>query len=255
MFFRSTKFAKRWSQASTRQIEAAEWERIWPQLWKQIEGDELRILKRSRSSEVFATELILGGKPLQVVVKRPFKRYWYRYINEVFRHSRSWRGWVKGWHLIARNLPTAWPLLVMERRRFGYITDHVSIFEKIEGTTLARVDLDVLPQRQREMLFRRVGRVLRIIDNTGLSHFDAKAPNWLIREDLELGPVPVLIDTDAVRFRRWIALGIERLLRSMKEHPQYTPSDSLSLCLGYMPYLQVRIEEEEQVNIIGAMGR
>ena len=245
VFFRSTKFAKRWSAASTLQIEASDWEKIWPELWKQIENDELRILKRSRSGDVFATELVLGGKPLQVVIKRPFKRYWYRYVNEVFRRSRSWRGWAKGWHLIARNLPTAWPLLVMERRHLGYITDHISIFERVPGTTLGRVNLDALPPRQRDMLFRRVGRILRIIDQTGLSHFDAKAPNWLIRDDPELGPTPVLIDTDAVRFRRWIALGIERLLRSMKEHPQYTPEDSLSLCLGYAPYSPVRREEQE----------
>ena len=69
-----------------------------------------------------------------------------------------------------------------------------------------------------------------------MSHFDAKASNWIVREDPVIGPSPVLIDTDAVRFRRWTALGIRRLLRSMKNHPQYTPQDSLALCLGYSPY-------------------
>jgi hypothetical protein len=245
VFFRSTKFAKRWSQASTLRIEAGDWTSIWPTLWSQIENDQLRILKRSRSGDVFATEVMLGGKPLQVVIKRPYKRHWYRYLNEIPRRSRSWRGWAKGWHLIARNLPTAWPLLVMERRRFGYVTDHISIFERVPGTTLGRVDLNSLSGQRRDMLFRRVGRILRIIDNTGLSHFDAKAPNWLIRDDPKLGPTPVLIDTDAVRFRTWIALGIQRLLRSMKEHPQYTPQDSLSLCLGYAPYSSPQQEKPD----------
>jgi hypothetical protein len=46
----------------------------------------------------------------------------------------------------------------------------------------------------------------------------------------------VLIDVDGVRRRRWIALGIQRLLRSMKEHPHYTPADSLALCRGYAPH-------------------
>lgn len=236
VFFRQTKFAKRWSLASTLKIEREEWERIWPELWRKIEADELRVLKRSPSSDVVATELELGGRTVQVVVKRPFKRHWWRYLNEIPRRSRSWRGWLKGWHLIARNLPTAWPLLVMERRRFGYVTDHVSVFERVPGLTLWRADLDAIAPPRRDMLFRRLGRILRTIDDTGLSHFDAKAPNWIVLDDPVLGPCPVLIDTDAVRFRRWIALGIERLLRSMKGHAQYTPEDSLSLCLGYAPF-------------------
>lgn len=235
-FFKQTKFAKRWSVASTLTITREDWQRIWPDLWRKIEADELRVLKRSRSGDVVATELELGGRTLQVVIKRPYKRYWWRYLNEIPRRSRSWRGWLKAWHLIARNLPTAWPLLVMERRRFGYITDHISVFERVPGLTLWRTDLDALSAPHRDTLFRRLGRILRTIDRTGLSHFDAKAPNWIVLDDPKLGPYPVLIDADAVRFRRWPALGIERLLRSMKGHAQYTPEDSLSLCLGYAPY-------------------
>lgn len=242
-FFKQTKFAKRWSVASTLKIAREDWERIWPQLWRRIDADELRVLKRSRSGDVVATELELGGRTLQVVIKRPYKRHWWRYLNEIPRRSRSWRGWLKGWHLIARNLPTAWPLLVMERRRFGYVTDHISIFERVPGPTLWRADLDAMSAGQRDTLFRRLGRILRTIDKTGLSHFDAKAPNWIVLDDAKLGPYPVLIDTDAVRFRRWVALGIERLLRSMKGHAQYTPEDSLSLCLGYAPYSPPTREE------------
>lgn len=253
-FFKQTKFAKRWSVASTLSITRADWERIWPDLWRKIEADELRVLKRSRSGDVVAAELELGGRMLQVVIKRPYKRYWWRYLNEIPRRSRSWRGWLKGWHLIARNLPTAWPLLVMERRRFGYVTDHISIFERVPGLTLWRTDLDALPAERRDTLFRRLGRILRTIDKTGLSHFDAKAPNWIVLEDPKLGPYPVLIDTDAVRFRRWPALGIERLLRSMKGHAQYTPEDSLSLCLGYAPYSPPTREEMARREAIEAQA-
>ena len=236
VFFRSAKFAKRWSQASSLTITQEDWDRELPKLWEQIERDELQVLKRSRSGDVLAGELTLGGRRLEVVVKRPRKRYWWRYINELPRRSRSWRTWVKAWNLIARNLPTAWPLLVMEKRRLGYIVDSISIFERVPGPTLRRVELDALESGQREMLFRRAGRILRMIDNTGLSHFDAKASNWIVRADEKLGPSPVPIDADAVRFRRWPALGVRRLLRSMKEHEQYTPQDSLVLCLGYAPW-------------------
>ena len=54
-----------------------------------------------------------------------------------------------------------------------------------------------------------------------------------------------MIDTDAVRFRHWPGLGVERLLRSMREHEQYTPADSLALCLGYTPYSPPMAEDME----------
>jgi tRNA A-37 threonylcarbamoyl transferase component Bud32 len=249
VFFRWTKFAKRWSQVSTITVERQDWERLWPDLWQKIDADQFEILKRTRSGDVLAGEIELGGRTLPVVIKRPRKRYWYRYLNDIPRRSRSWRSWVKGWNLIARNLPTAWPMLVMERRRFGYIADSIAIFERVAGPTLRRMDLESMNWRERDSLFRRTGRILRIIDETGLSHFDAKASNWIVRDDAKLGPSPVLVDTDAVRFRRWALLGLHRLLRSMKEHEQYTPQDSLSLCRGYAPFSQPSAEEIVVVQI------
>ena len=53
----------------------------------------------------------------------------------------------------------------------------------------------------------------------------------------------MLIDIDGIRQRRWVALGIRRLLKSMHKHPQYTPADSLALCQGYAPFTRVTQEE------------
>ena len=236
LFFKNTKFPKRWSDVSRLKVERVDWEREFPLLLQQLDQDELKVMKRSRSGDVLAGELTLGGTTVPVIVKRPRRRYWYRYLNEIGRGSRAWRGWIKAWNLILRNLPTAWPLLVLEKRKLGYVIDCLIVFERVPGPTLRQMDLDALDAAQRDMLFRRAGRVLRAIDESGLSHFDAKASNWIVRPDDKLGPFPVMIDPDAVRFRRWLALGIRRLLRSMKEHPQYAVADSLSLCLGYAPY-------------------
>ena len=52
-------------------------------------------------------------------------------------------------------------------------------------------------------------------------------------------------DVDGVRNRRWLALGIERLLRSLREKRFYSPEDSLALCRGYLPYGRLAVEEEE----------
>ncbi|HZK80111.1 MAG TPA: hypothetical protein VFC46_03570, partial [Humisphaera sp.] len=46
----------------------------------------------------------------------------------------------------------------------------------------------------------------------------------------------VMIDIDGIRQRRWTALGINRLLKSLREvNKQYSVPDSLSLCQGYAP--------------------
>jgi hypothetical protein len=54
-----------------------------------------------------------------------------------------------------------------------------------------------------------------------------------------------MIDVDGVRpLNIWlVAWGIQRLLRAMKQHPQYTIADSLALCQGYAPFAG-RLEQE-----------
>jgi len=95
------------------------------------------------------------------------------------------------------------------------------------------------------MLLRRTGRILRTIDQIGFAHFDAKAPNWIVRDDGTLGPTPIMIDIDGIRQRRWTALGIRRLLKSMHLNKTYGIADSLSLCLGYAPTANLAREELE----------
>jgi tRNA A-37 threonylcarbamoyl transferase component Bud32 len=244
VFFKQYKYARRWSAASGLRISAQDWERAWPTLLRQIEADQLAVIKRGASGDVLAGEVELAGRRVPVVVKRPFKRHWYRYVNEIGRGSRAWRAWHKAWALVVRDIPTAWPLAVMQKRALGYITDSVIVLERVEGSVLAHADLDAMPAKEREMLMRRTGRILRQIDEFGLSHFDAKATNWIVQEDSKLGARPVLVDVDGIRFRRWRALGIGRLLRAMRDHPQYTAADSLALCQGYAPFSRISAEPQ-----------
>jgi tRNA A-37 threonylcarbamoyl transferase component Bud32 len=243
-YFRKSKSARRWSAASGLTISADDWQKAWPQLWQTIQSGGAKQIKTSPSGDVWAGEISLAGKPLAVVVKRPYKRYWYRYVNEIGRGSRARRAWIKAWKLIVRDIPTAWPLLMLEKRSLGYVTDSVIVFERIAGPTLATVDLNALPTGERQMLFRRTGTILRLIDTMGLSHFDAKSSNWIVASDPVLGARPVMVDVDGVRSRRWLALGINRLLRSLRVHPQYTPEDSLQLCQGYAPFSPMSVTKE-----------
>ena len=247
--FKSWKYPHRYSAASRLEVSESDWEREWPLLLAKMEGGLLEVIKTSRSGDVLAGELTLAGRPIEVIVKRPRRKRWYRYVNEIGRGSRSWRAWKKSWSLIIRNVPAAWPLLVMERRVMGYVVDQAIVFERVPGKTLAVTNLDVMPLTERENLFRRCGRILRRIDNLGLSHFDPKASNWIVTPDERRGPTPILVDVDGVRFYRWPAFGIERLLRSMKEHRQYTAADSLALCQGYAPFTRIEREMAELADV------
>ena len=174
-------------------------------LLKQIESDQLTYLKKSPSGDVLSGEVVLGGKPISVIIKRPYKRYWYRYINEIGRGSRAWRAWNKSWNLIVRDLPTAWPLLVMQKRSLGYITDAAIVFEKVPGDLLAAADLDAMtanPSRHALAPDQHNAQ----IEWYGFSHFDAKATNWIVKQDEQLGPRPIMIDVDGIRHRQWQAL-------------------------------------------------
>lgn len=243
VYFRMTKHPRRWSIASRLNVQPGDWEQAWPDLLARLEADALPVLKRSASGDVIAADVTLAGQTVPVILKRPRRRYWYRYLNEIGRGARPRRAWRKAWELLVRNLPTAWPLAVFERRRLGYVVDTILICERVDGPMLWTADLDAMPLAARDLLFRRAGHILRTIDRTGLSHFDAKASNWIVHDDAKIGPLPVLIDVDGIRRRHWPALGIQRLLRSLRAKRQYTTEDSLSLCQGYAPYARLQVEE------------
>jgi tRNA A-37 threonylcarbamoyl transferase component Bud32 len=241
-FFKHAKFPRRCAPVSRLSATDAQWRDAWRDLWERIDADQMHVIKRSASGDVLEGEIALGGRPVSVIVKRPRPKYWHRYLTQIGRGARPRRAWRKSWDIIARDIPTAWPLLLMERRHFGYVTDTLIVYERVAGSLLTLLDLAALDDRARDMLFRRLGRTLRRLEDGGLAQFDAKSNNWMILDDPRLGPVPVVIDVDGVREAGASTAPIERLLRSMKDHPQYTPGDSLALCQGYAPYAR-RMQE------------
>jgi tRNA A-37 threonylcarbamoyl transferase component Bud32 len=235
-FFKEARWPRRWSAVSRTKVTGKDWEAAWPILLKQIESDQFTVIKRRPSGDVLAGEVIIGGKPVPVVVKRPRRKYWYRYVNEIGRGMRARRAWRKAWNLVVRNIPTAWPMILMQRRTLGYATDAIIVFERVPGKTLWEMDLGAMTGEERETLMRRCGRLLRRLEQSGLAHGDAKATNWIVHEDPQRGPAPVLVDVDGIRPRMFGPVGVERLLRSLRRHRQFTDDDAERLRAGYAPY-------------------
>lgn len=250
-FVKTARLARPWSVASSLQINADHWRSLWPILLAKIESGQLTPLKSDASGQVLSDRIRLAERDIEIVIKRPRRRGWHRYVMDLFRPSRAMRMWQKAWMLIARDLPCEWPLLVMEKSLLGYVTDAVVVFERVPGQPLDRVNLDVMPPDDRQTLFRRAGRILRLIERSGLAHYDAKSSNWIVYHDPGRGPTPIMIDTDGIRpLNFWLsAWGIRRLLRAMRQHPQYTPADSLALCQGYAPLARCFVEEQRNTQV------
>lgn len=241
-FYRAYPSAKRWSVVSGFEIGEQDWSAAWASLRQQIERDALHVIKRTASGDVLAGEVRLGDRTVEVVIKRPRRKYWRRYVTDLGRGGRARRAWRKAWELVVRDIPTAWPIAVMERRRWGYAVDQLIVFEKIDGPVLAEMDLNELSPAQRENLFRRSGHLLRKMERDGLFHWDAKAYNFIVRADDRLGPMPMLIDVDGIRRFQYTRFALHRLLRSLRDNPHYAPADSKALCHGYAPAAQLMVE-------------
>jgi tRNA A-37 threonylcarbamoyl transferase component Bud32 len=236
-YFKRWKSPLPYASASALTVTEDDWRRELPRLLDQLTGELLRPLKRSASSDVWQGEIILAGKPVEVVVKRPYRRYWYRYLTELPRGTRAWRAWWKAWSLIARGIPTAWPLATFEQCTAGIATDQLLICQHIPGPQLDGLDLSSLTPSSRENLFRHLGRLLRRIDDTGIVHFDTKASNFMIAPDLTSTLTPILVDVDGVRPYSWRGEGLRRLLESLQDHHrQFTDLDAHHLQAGYNPF-------------------
>lgn len=237
-YFKQTPLSRRWSLASRLSISDRDWQDAWPLLLQQIESDQFEILKRGSSGDVLAGEIILGGKPVPVVIKRSWRKYWHRYITDIGRGTRARRAWNKAWDLVVRDIPTAWPLLLMEKRALGYVTDAITVYERIPGHTLDEAAWVRRPREAYHQILHRAGRLLRRLEESGLYLYDAKATNWIIREDEKLGLIPMVIDVDGIRRIRQRSGGLRRLLRSLRENPhhRFHYPDAQAMLRGYAPF-------------------
>jgi hypothetical protein len=239
LFVASSMFARPWSLASRLTLTESDWQREWPLLKARIESDQLETLKDEPSGEVLTGEIHLAGRPVRVIVKRPMRKQRWREMFNIGWYARAPRTWLKAWHLVALGLPTEYPLLLMQRKVGPVVQDALLVSELVPGTILARLSLNDLSPAHRRSLLHRCGAALRRIEHFGLSHFDAKSHNWIVTTDVDGSPRPVMIDLDGIRRYRWQGRGMERLARSLRQHPDHVDADLVHLARGYSPFARL----------------
>lgn len=214
--FLEAKHAVEGAPSTMCRFAAADWRRWLAAL---VSDESLRrpsgLIKRSHSAHVSRLTMPDALGRIDVIVKRSLPRTAWRQLRNAFRASRDLRAWKCGYALLNRDLPTARPLAVLERRFLGLRLDSLIVAEVIRDSvdleTLATRDLPAMPPREqrqvKDTLVRRLVRLIKQMHERGFAHRDFKAPNVLIAsvDDGCDAMRPWLIDLDGLRLRRHVS--------------------------------------------------
>jgi hypothetical protein len=167
-------------------------------------------LKVSASGKVCRVRLPLAsGQDLEVVYKRKTPRRWTKRIKTMLYRPWARLTWKRANGLLHRQIPTALPLAVLQRRRFGILTDGIMVSEFVPDSfdldKALNGKLEVMPPRlQRRFkhhLISSLAQLIRQLHERGFRHRDLKAQNILVQwsGDAETPPRVLLVDLDGVR--------------------------------------------------------
>ncbi len=216
-------------------------------------GDADEVRKDSPSGQVLRRRLTVGGRELDVFIKRPQRTSRVKRLLDCLRPSRPVRAFRLGHMLLARRVPTALPLAALELRRGPVLRESLLITETVDAERLDNFlqrhlappgagEADLGPQQQWDLARRvlaEMGRLTRRLHELGFSHRDLKATNMLVRWSPPDDPQIVLIDLDGLRRypvvttkRRFQAL--MRLNVSLLKCPAVNHAGQLRMLLGYL---------------------
>ncbi len=238
-----------YSRASQMQFTRTQW-RQWLRDPLELVGSErATVVKESHTAHICRTQLPTDGGPLEVICKQTRPRTWLKKLYYLFIDSRNIKSWKRGYQLLNRELPTARPLAVMERRRAGLLRDSILVTEAVADAT----DFDVLlrgelprqdPARLRglkDQLLVALVRLVKDLQARGFAHRDFKAPNVMVQWDPSGDEPPrlTLIDLDGLLLRRRLSRRdrlrpLMRLNVSLDEAHIVTRTDRLRFLKAYM---------------------
>jgi tRNA A-37 threonylcarbamoyl transferase component Bud32 len=111
-----------------------------------------------------------GGRAF--VVKRCNIKNFRHWLGRCWRPSRAAHSWQEGWRLFALGIPTAKPLALVERRRFGLRGTAYLVTEFLEGENALAASLDETQKNALKMLMQTLAAAR-------LAHGDLKGTNLI----------------------------------------------------------------------------
>ncbi len=216
-----------------------------------------KLLKKSRTTTVAETTMLVKGQPTMVIYKRFNRKKWLDPVLTLVRPSRAWRSWQAGQHLASRGIATPLNLAFCARSR-SFSDDPLCWFlpretylvtvKEAGAVSLASYCADVLPQLawyerrvQVRALTGLLAALVRSLHERSLSHRDLKASNILLCAGEPGGTGRLsLIDLVGVRLRHplpWSrrVQNLARLCLSIQATGLITRTDALRFLRLYLP--------------------
>jgi tRNA A-37 threonylcarbamoyl transferase component Bud32 len=201
---------------------------------------EATVLKSSRTSTVIELRIPTpSGQRVAIYKRFNLKSPLQRLKNSV-RPTAAMRSWTLGHNLLDRGLPTARPLVVIERTKLGAPTVGYLLTERVPDAMGLTEAVAARPTAARQWA-DELGRLLRTMHDREVSHRDLKASNILMSQ--LSGPsqetAATLIDLVGVSLNgvvseRTRVRDLARLNASFLQNPAVTRSDKLRFLRAYL---------------------
>lgn len=243
------------SQAAEVQFTAEAWRRLLrgPESLTELAEGQGTVLKDARSSLVVRRPIMIGPHRVDVFIKRPRRKHYWKIIVDCFRPSRPTRAFKLGHALLTRRIATALPLAALERRFGPVLLESILITEAVDcprlhdflNTYLAPgpaggIKLSATQQMAlAQAVLWQMGRLLQKLHDNRFAHRDLKANNMLVRWSPGESPEIVLVDLDGLRRKPVMTQkrrfqGLMRLNVSLLKCPVVNRAGRLRMLLGYL---------------------
>jgi serine/threonine protein kinase len=220
-----------------------------PLQWIQ-EARRQDVMKTSATTTVCRVRLPLdNGRQIEAVCKHRRSRHLRKRLLNLFRVSRPTRTWRRAQTLLNYHIPTARPLAVVEKRRFGLLLDSLLITEflrdAVDLESLLTAQMRGLDNLQAHRIKSQVSEALAAfllrLRSAGLYHRDLKALNIIVQWNRQSAEPPriCLVDLDGVkrfwssRNRGWMSM-LMRLNVSVDPFRRVNLTDRLRLLKQYI---------------------
>ncbi|MBY0586057.1 hypothetical protein K2X85_02710 [bacterium] len=213
--------------------------------------------KQSRTTQVAEASLTRFDEVAgdAVIVKRYVYHPLREWIASMLRDNPATRAWRNGWSLRIREIATPEPLLLLHRRRWGFLVESFLITQRVEqGQPIDQYlshRCQELSINDRSRFVRsfidEVGQTLRRMHERGVTHPDLKATNLLVSTHRAEDSRPRLTFIDLDGVQTWQRIPEPEMIQNLarfavgfRNHPELTRSDRVRFLRAYLGHFRFR---------------